>query len=133
MATILIVDDQPINRDVLRSILSDRGHRVLEAQDGLEALATISDEMPDLLITDVIMPRMDGFQLVRELRAQPETAALPIIFTTAHYQEPEVIPLARAYGIRHVLTKWDSQENLCAAIEAELRAGHHSSTTWSGS
>ncbi|HEX6354747.1 response regulator [Actinophytocola sp.] len=117
---ILIVDDLLVNREVLRTILSSRGHRVLEAHDGAEALVTVGEEMPDLVVTDIVMPGMNGYQLVRELCSKPETTRLPVIFATANFVELEVMPLARAYGVRHVLTKADSLEKLCAAVEAEL-------------
>jgi two-component system, cell cycle sensor histidine kinase and response regulator CckA len=120
MATVLVVDDRPVNRDLMRAVLTHGGHRVLEAGDGLEALSMIADEVPDVVVTDVVMPRMDGYQFVRELRAKPETASIPVIFWTANYLEDEVTPLANAYGVRHVVTKTDDPLKLIGAIDAEL-------------
>ncbi|HEX6358115.1 response regulator [Actinophytocola sp.] len=120
MATVLVVDDRPVNRDLMRTVLEHGGHRVLEAGDGLEALNMIADEVPDVVLTDVVMPRMDGYQFVRELRAKAETAGLPVIFWTANYLEEEVAPLAHAYGVRHVVTKTDDPHKLLEAIDAEL-------------
>ncbi len=120
MATVLIVDDLPINRDLMRTLLMHHGHRVLEAGDGVEALDQIADEIPDLVVTDVMMPRMDGYQLVRELRAKPETAGVPVIFATANYLDHEAAPLALGYGVRHVLTKTDEPGKLLDVINAEL-------------
>ena len=65
MATILIVDDLEASRHVLGTILTSRGHRLLEAADGLQALAAARDTHPDLVITDVVMPTMDGCEFVR--------------------------------------------------------------------
>jgi two-component system, cell cycle sensor histidine kinase and response regulator CckA len=120
MATVLIVDDLPINRDLMRTLLMHHGHRVLEAGDGVEALDRIADEIPDLVVTDVMMPRMDGYQLVREMRAKPETAGVPVIFATANYLDHEAAPLALGYGVRHVLTKTDEPGKLLDVINAEL-------------
>ncbi|GAB2822070.1 ATP-binding response regulator [Lentzea nigeriaca] len=120
MATVLIVDDLPINRDLMRTLLTHHGHRVLEAGDGVEALDRITDEIPDLVVTDVMMPRMDGYQLVRELRARPETAGVPVIFATSNYLDHEAAPLALGYGVRHVVTKTDEPGKLLEVVDAEL-------------
>ena len=80
MATILIVDDRPVNRQYLVTLLEYCGHRTLEAADGAEALALARAEHPDLIITDIIMPTMDGAELVQALRADPALAATPVIF-----------------------------------------------------
>jgi CheY-like chemotaxis protein len=65
-ATILIVDDLSANRDVLVTLLRYQGHRLLEAADGRDGLAAARAEHPDLVITDVLMPMMDGFEFVRQ-------------------------------------------------------------------
>lgn len=66
MAKILIVDDRPINREFLTTLLGYRGHHLLEATDGAEALDVVRAEHPDLIITDVLMPVMDGYEFVRK-------------------------------------------------------------------
>src|SRR5689334_24827555 len=71
MATILIVDDYDINRELLVTLLGYRSHRLLEATDGLEALTLSRSERPDLAIADILMPTMDGYEFVRQLRADP--------------------------------------------------------------
>jgi len=73
MAKILIVDDLAANREVLVTLLRYDGHRVLEAANGREGLAAVQAEHPDLVITDVLMPVMDGYELVRQLRLDPAT------------------------------------------------------------
>ena len=75
MATILIVDDLAANRKFLVTLLRHQGHRMLEAADGSEGLAAVQAEHPDLVITDVLMPVMDGYELVRQLRLDPATSA----------------------------------------------------------
>src|SRR5947207_15590084 len=91
MATVLIVDDRAINREFLSTLLAYQGHRLLEASDGAQALALARIEHPDVVITDILMPTMDGYQFVRQLRATPALANIAVIFYTAHYhgQEPE--------------------------------------------
>lgn len=81
--TLLVVDDEPFNVDILRIELEDRGYRVICAEDGVEALALLEDESADLALLDVMMPRMDGFELTRRLRADERHKEMPIILLTA--------------------------------------------------
>jgi two-component system cell cycle sensor histidine kinase/response regulator CckA len=105
MATILIVDDLSANRTFLVTLLSHHGHRMLEAANGSEALTSIRGERPDLVITDVLMPVMDGYEFVRQLRLDPTTSQIPVVFSTAHYGEREARMLALSIGVSAVLTK----------------------------
>lgn len=82
MAKILIVDDEPVNRDVLIAFLDESGHELIEAGTGQEALAQVKQHAPDLVLLDVMMPEIDGFEVVRRLRAQV-SEYLPIILVTA--------------------------------------------------
>jgi two-component system phosphate regulon response regulator PhoB len=83
MATILIVDDEPPIAEFLSELLEDEGHRVLLANHGRKALERIASEPPDLVISDLMMPVMDGGQLCITLRKNPRTAAIPIIMISA--------------------------------------------------
>ncbi len=105
MATILIVDDLTANRTFLVTLLSHQGHRMLEAANGTEGLASIHRDRPDLVITDVLMPVMDGYEFVRQLRLDPTTSQIPVVFSTAHYGEREARVLALSIGVSAVLTK----------------------------
>ena len=96
MATILIVDDLSANRKFLIAILGHEGHRLIEAADGHAGLAAVRAERPDLVITDVLMPVMDGYEFVRQLRLDPATSPIPVVFYTAHYGEREARELALA-------------------------------------
>ena len=82
-ARILLVDDDPWIQRMVSTILAKRGHRVDTASDGVEGLARANDAPPDLIITDVMMPRMDGWAFVRAVRSRPELALTPVIFLTA--------------------------------------------------
>ena len=120
MATILIIDDQPTNREYLVTLLGYGGHRLLQAADGAEGLAVAKAELPDLVIADILMPTMDGYEFVRQLRADPAIASVPVIFYTAHYHEREAQALAHACGVFHVLTKPCEPEVVLRTVDAAL-------------
>src|ERR1700694_1668191 len=106
MATILIVDDNVSNRQFLVTLLGYEGPRLVEASDGVEALAKVRAERPDLVITDILMPAMDGYEFVRRLRADPEFCEKPAVaYYTASYHEREARALAQACGVQHVIAK----------------------------
>ena len=86
-------------------LLGPQGHFLLEASDGREGLAVAQAEHPDLVITDVLMPVMDGFELVRQLRLDPTTSAVPVVFYTAHYGAREARALALSSHVSDVITK----------------------------
>ncbi|HYP26731.1 MAG TPA: response regulator [Blastocatellia bacterium] len=81
---ILIVEDHPDSRDLLAILLRQRGHTVYTAEDGREGLKFISLDTPDLIITDLNMPNLDGIEMIKILRGQPECQGLPVIVVTAH-------------------------------------------------
>jgi signal transduction histidine kinase/DNA-binding response OmpR family regulator len=120
MATILIVDDHPTNRELLRTLLSYGGHRLLEAADGAAALELVRAERPDLVIADILMPTMDGYEFVRQLRANPAVAATTVIFSTAYYHEQEAHALAHACGVVHILTKPCEPDVVLHTVDAAL-------------
>src|SRR5258708_7919376 len=105
MAKVLIADDTLINRQFLTTLLGYGGHELLEACDGAEALDRVRAQRPDLVITDVLMPVMDGYEFVRRLRADSNVAATPVIFYTASYHEREALVLAESCGVAWVLIK----------------------------
>jgi PAS domain S-box-containing protein len=105
MATILVVDDLAANRLVLVTLLRHQGHRLIEAANGSDALTAVRFEHPDLVITDVLMPIMDGYEFVRQLRLDAAASSIPVVFYTAHYGEREARTLALSSGVSYVLTK----------------------------
>ncbi len=121
MATILIVDTRPTDRQLYITLLSSFGHRLLEASDGAEALELARTELPDLVITDIVMPNMDGFTLARRLRAEPLLAGVPVIFQTTQYLESEVRKLATASGIQHILGKPAEPHEVLHAVHEALK------------
>jgi len=120
MATILIVDDRPTNRQFLLTLLGYGGHRLLEAANGADALGRVRADRPDLVITDILMPTMDGYEFVRHLRADPDLAPMPVIFYTATYSEPQAKALADSCGVRIVLPKPSDPERILTAVNEAL-------------
>jgi len=120
MATILIVDDRPTNRQFLLTLLGYTEHRLLEAADGVQALERVRSEKPDLVITDILMPTMDGFEFAQRLRADPELAATKVIFYTATYSVRDAETLARSCGVQTVLPKPCEPQEILAAISRTL-------------
>ena len=77
--SVLVVDDEPLTQNLMRMMLEPVGFNVSSAMDGLEALECVKEQVPDVMILDVMMPKMDGIEVCKELRRQPETADLPIM------------------------------------------------------
>jgi CheY-like chemotaxis protein/GAF domain-containing protein len=122
MAKILILDDDSVNRKLLVALLSGDGHLTLEASDGLEGLRLARAQRPQLIISDIVMPTMDGYGFVRALRLDPHLCLIPVIFYTAHYHEREAHKLAQACGVAHVLVKPSPAADLLKAVE-QVMAG----------
>ena len=102
---ILIVDDIEANRKLLRVTLEAEGHKNLEAADGVEALQILARETVDAIISDILMPNMDGFRLCHEIRKSERLHALPFIVYTSTYTSPEDMKLAQTIGADKYLTK----------------------------
>ena len=120
MPTILIVDDQRVNRRILSAALGSDGFRTIEAADGAEALDAVRKERPALVLTDIVMPTMDGYEFVRQLRRDSRIAHTPVMFYTANYFEREARELATACGVFHVLTKPAKRETILSTVRAAL-------------
>jgi len=120
MSTILIVDDLKVNRTSLVTLLADKGHQLLQASNGSEGLAAVRAQRPDLVITDVLMPVMDGYEFVRRLRLDPLTAEIPVLFYTAPYGEREARNRALANGVAYVLTKPAEAEEVLKIVDSVL-------------
>jgi len=102
---ILIVDDIATNRKLLRVTLEAEGHTAVEAADGVEALQILARETVDVVISDILMPNMDGFRLCHEIRKSERLRALPFIIYTATYTSPDDMELAQTVGADKYLTK----------------------------
>src|SRR5688572_26636620 len=120
MASILVVDDNRANREALAALLESAGHSVLVAPAADQALAKAREARPDLVISDVLMPGADGYLLARELRADPGTARIPVVFYTAYFAGQDATDLARAHGVGRVLMKPSDNEAILAAVREVL-------------
>jgi diguanylate cyclase (GGDEF)-like protein/PAS domain S-box-containing protein len=122
MATILIVDDRPSNRQFLATLLAYGGHELLEAGDGAQALELVRERRPDLVVTDILMPTMDGYEFVQRVRADPQLAPTPVIFYTASYSTPQAEALAKSCGVQKVLAKPSEPQEILRAVNEALGA-----------
>jgi DNA-binding response OmpR family regulator len=89
-ALVLIADDDRDILSLVRAVLERSGHEVVSAGDGAEALASVAERRPDLAVLDITMPRVDGLEVLRRLRADPATSDLPVILLSAQAQEADV-------------------------------------------
>jgi CheY-like chemotaxis protein len=106
-ARVLIVDDEPDIRFLLRVLLESAGHEVFQASEGREALTVSKEKHPDLVITDLMMPAMDGGELIERLRSDPETSSVPIMLVSArdgHHVKDVDIVLLKPFNPQELLT-----------------------------
>ncbi len=114
--TILAVDDNETNRKLLRVMLEAEGHRIIEAVDGIEAMAILEREKVDIVFSDILMPRMDGFRLCREVRRSRGFSTIPFVFLTATYTSSADTELALGVGADAFLHKPASSGTLVDTI-----------------
>lgn len=117
---ILIVDDEPMNLDILHTRLAVHGYEILTATDGEEALATARAQQPDLVLLDVMMPKMDGIDVCRRLKADASLPFMPVILVTAKADSKDVVAGLEA-GADEYLTKPVDQAALVARVKSMLR------------
>ena len=125
MKTALIVDDHDENRYLLRTILSASGYTLLEASSGVEALEHARREHPAIIISDILMPQMDGFTFCRVCKRDPDLADIPFVFYTATYTSPQDEALAQQLGAARFIIKPVSDDVFVAEI-AEVLEEHAS-------
>jgi diguanylate cyclase (GGDEF)-like protein len=120
MATILVADDNRANREALAALLEAAGHRVVRAVDGREALERAREVRPELVISDVLMPLMDGYELARRLRADPASATAAVMFYTAYFGGQDAQALAQAHGVSRVMVKPSDNDEILRQVDAVL-------------
>src|SRR5262252_5434597 len=119
MATILVVEDRPVNRRFLVTLLQERGHRLLQASDGEEALRIARAENPDIVIIEILTPNMDACQFAAQLEAEPMAVRPRLVFRAPVYVETEARAIARDFGA-HFLVRPANPEGLLAIVASAL-------------
>ena len=125
MAKILIVEDNEMNRDMLSRRLARRGYQIIMAVDGAEGIAAAKAECPDLILMDMSLPVVDGWEATRRLKAEPQTRTIPVIGLTAHAMAGDREKVIAA-GCDDYDTKPVELPRLLEKIEALLGADHKS-------
>jgi two-component system, cell cycle response regulator DivK len=117
--TILVVEDQEDNRQILRDLLGASGYEMLEAENGADALTAVAKQRPDLILMDIQLPIMDGYEATRRLKADPATKDIPIIVVTSYALSGDETK-ARNSGCDAYVTKPYSPRALLATIKEFL-------------
>ena len=128
---ILIVDDRDDLLLILRRALEHQGYRVSQASGGEEALQTLAAEVPDLIVSDIAMPDLDGFELVQRVRGDHRLAGVPVIFLTAAASH-ETEARARACGVEGFMAKPCTSRRLLALVRGTLDARPETSSRAAG-
>jgi two-component system cell cycle response regulator DivK len=119
MRRVLVIEDQEDNRTILRDLFASVGYEVLEAVDGLEGIRVAAAERPDLILMDIQMPGLDGYDTTRRIKAQAGLAAIPVIAVTSYALSGDE-EKARAAGCDDYVTKPFSPRALLAKVAAWL-------------
>ena len=113
--TVLVVDDSPIIRELLQLALHEAGFAVVEAEDGEAATALLQRQAPQVIVSDLSMPRMDGLALLDHLRSQPAQGRIPVLMLTVETQ-PEARAAARSHGASAFMNKPCRAPDLVSAV-----------------
>ncbi len=118
--TILVIDDSPTNLEVLYTTLADAGYEVLVEMDGISGIEQVENNPPDLILLDIMMPKIDGFETCRRLQTNPVTKDIPIIFMTALSDTVEKVRGLKLGAVDYI-TKPFQQEEVIARIKVQLK------------
>ena len=113
---ILVADDDPVILRLIQVNLELEGYQVLTANNGEEAVATATSETPDLVILDIMMPRLDGYQTCERLKSEDATKDIPVVFLSAKAQQAD-IEKGKSYGVEEYLTKPFDPTELLEVVE----------------
>lgn len=120
---LLVVEDVPDILMLIETTLKFKGYRVVTAVNGQEALEIIQKERPSVIITDILMPKLDGFSLVHRLRLDPETRDIPVVFLSATYVAPEDKTFAQTIGVTRFIEKPVDFESFLPVIDQLMTKG----------
>ncbi|MCX7418935.1 MAG: response regulator [Planctomycetia bacterium] len=118
--TVLVVDDSPTAQRIIRLAVEAGGYRVLSASDGDEAIAVAMREVPDLIVLDIILPKKNGFQVCRHLKAFPETCGIKVVLLSSKNHEMDIL-WGKRQGADGYLTKPFDAGQLVSCIDSVLR------------
>ena len=118
---VLIVDDYVENVELLKELLTASGYDVTTAYDGDEALNKVKQQIPDLILLDIMMPKMDGYQVCEALRANDETKEIPIIFVTAKTEVKDWTHAIFNVGVNSYITKPINPKKLLDKVKSVLK------------
>jgi len=121
MALILVVDDSPTMMSATSKILTAAGHNVIQADGGDQGIAKAASDKPDLILMDVVMPGINGFQATRKITTTPETKDIPVIMLTTKDQETDKV-WAMRQGATDYIVKPPSKEELLSKIDKALKS-----------
>lgn len=117
---ILIVDDDPDTRNIIKTILNAKGYKTKEAIHGKEALEFVKTEIPALILLDVMMPEMSGYDVITRLKLKPETQKIPIIMLTAKGEDEDILSGYNDYAVDYYIPKPFTPKHLLNGIELIL-------------
>lgn len=121
--SILVVEDVPNVLELLEVTLRFKGYQVISARNGLEGLEKAQNEHPALIITDILMPKLDGYAFVQKLREDPKTHAIPVIFLSATYVTPEDRGFAMSLGAARFIEKPIDTEDFLLTVAEIMTLG----------
>jgi two-component system chemotaxis response regulator CheY len=122
MALILLIDDDPFYRSVMRRILEDQGHQILESLDGVEGVETYKMHQPALVITDMRMPGMDGAEVIRTIRALNPQARIIAVSGAETFYNVNFVQMAKDVGANVILRKLDHTDRVVVEVSRALEA-----------
>lgn len=120
---VLIADDNEQNRELLDAYLADQNYEILMAKDGRETLEVVASGQPDLILLDIMMPRMSGYEVCEQLKADPEKRSIPVLMVTALNEMGDIEKAVKA-GCDDFLTKPVNQLELKTRVRSLLRVRH---------
>ncbi len=119
MTKILVVEDDQDIRDLLVDTLMDGGYEVIEAKDGSIGLERAIEEMPDVILLDVMMPVMDGFQVLKQLKDNADTCSIPVIMVSAKGQEQDILGALKIGAWDYITKPWEPDDLESKVMSAE--------------
>jgi CheY-like chemotaxis protein len=120
MARILVVDDEKDALTAIDAVLSSEGHEIILVEDGIRALESVSNHPPDVIVCDIEMPRLKGFDVLAELRKDPVTSKIPIIFLTGRTDVAALVQ-SMELNVNDFLTKPFDAQDLITAVNIQLK------------